>query len=241
MRKILTITVGALWMLLAGIVQAHTVVNEHGPTIVVSATGTVDVAPDMAIVTMTVRRESKTARAALDTNNAAMADVQQAMKGLGIASRDMQTSGFTIRPTMSRPNRSQSDRAPRVIGYSVQNSLTVRVRDLNLVGRVLDQAVTLGVNQGGQIQFTNAKPEKSISQARANAMKAAIAKASTLVRAAGVQLGNIQNISESSRAPRPMPMARGRMAAMADAGEVPIQAGENSYSVSVNVTWQIRQ
>lgn len=231
----------ALTFPFAGEAVAHNDSAQQLPTIVVSASGKVDVAPDMAILTMTVRREAKTARMALDTNNTAMADVQQAMKSLGIANRDMQTAGFSIQPMMSRPNRNQADRTPRIIGYAVQNTLTVRVRDLPKVGRLLDKAVTLGVNQGGQIQFTNAQPDASISQARANAMKAAMAKASTLVGAAGVRLGKIQNISETSRAPRPMPMARGRMAAMADSGEVPVQAGENTYSVSVNVTWRIEQ
>jgi len=214
---------------------------QRPPTITVSASGSVDLAPDMALLSMAVRREGKTARAALDANNAAMGNVQQAMQQLGVARRDLQTSGFSIRPLMSRPNRNQPDRTPKIIGYVVQNTLAVRVRDLNAVGQLLDKAVTLGVNQGGQIQFTNDNPDAAISEARTKAMQAAMAKANTLVSAAGVGLGKILTISETSRAPRPMPMAHGRMAAMADAGSVPVQAGENSYSVSVNVSWLLRQ
>jgi uncharacterized protein YggE len=223
------------------IAMAHGNAGDRPPTISVSASGSVDVAPDMALLTMTVRREAKTARAALDSNNAAMAGVQQAMQALGVAKRDLQTSGFSIRPLMSRPNRNQPDRTPKVIGYAVQNTLSMRVRDLTAVGSLLDKAVTLGVNQGGQIQFTNDNPQAAISEARTKAMQAAIAKANTLVSAAGVGLGKILTISETSRAPRPMPMARGRVAAMAESGAVPVQAGENSYSVSVNVSWLLRQ
>jgi len=214
---------------------------DRPPTITVSASGSVDVAPDMALLTMTVSRDGKTARSALDANNAAMGKVQQAMQQLGVAKRDLQTSGFSIRPQMSRPNRNQADRTPKIIGYIVQNTLSVRVRDLNSVGQLLDKAVTLGVNQGGQIQFTNDNPAAAISEARTKAMQAAMAKAKTLVSAAGVGLGKILTISETSRAPRPMPMARGRVAAMAESGAVPVQAGENSYSVSVNVSWLLRQ
>lgn len=240
MRIIRTlVTVFALT--LSGVALAHNDDADRPPTITVNASGSVDVAPDMAIVTMTVRREAKTARIALDTNNAAMAEVQQAMQQLGVAKRDLQTSGFSIRPLMSRPNRNQPDRTPKIVGYVVQNTLSARVRDLSQVGRLLDKAVTLGVNQGGQIQFTNANPQAAISQARTNAMQAAMEKANTLVNAAGVGLGKILTISETSRAPRPMQMAQGRIAAMADSGAVPVQAGENSYTVSVNVSWLLRQ
>ena len=219
----------------------HNDTAEQPPTITVSATGSVDVAPDMALVAMTVRRDAKTARAALDANNAAMGDVQKAMQQLGVARRDLQTSGFSIRPNYSRPNRNQPDRTPKIIGYIVQNTLSVRVRDLNSVGVLLDKAVTLGVNQGGQIQFTNNNPDAAISEARTKAMQEAMAKANTLVKAAGVGLGKIKSISETSYRPRPMPMAQGRIAAMAESASVPVQAGENRYTVSVKVSWLLRQ
>ena len=210
--------------------------------IVVSASGSVDAAPDMAVLSMTVRREAKTARAALDQNNADMNKVIAALKGQGIAERDLQTGGFSISPKMSYPNRSAADRTPRLVGYTVQNTLTVRIRDLSRLGKVLDQSVSLGVNQGGGIRFTNDKPAPIIEQARTRAVKAAMSKAQTLAAAAGVGLGDILEISERTRQPRPVAMAQGRMAASAVAKDsVPLQAGENSYSVHVSMRWSIRQ
>ncbi|MGB7300310.1 MAG: SIMPL domain-containing protein [Burkholderiaceae bacterium] len=212
------------------------------PAISVSGTGSVDAAPDMAIITMTVRREAKTAREALDQNNLAMGDVLQAMKSQGIAARDLQTSGFSINPKITYPKSSAGNRNPQLVGYIVLNTITARIRNLASLGTVLDKSVTLGVNQGGQIQFTNDKPESLIASARSQAMASAIAKATTLVKAAGVSLGNIMEISEHSSAPRPMPMARGAvMAAMKSEESVPVQAGENTYSVTVNVSWLIKQ
>lgn len=210
--------------------------------VVVSAQGSVDAAPDMAILSLTVRREAATARVALDQNNAAMKDVISALKSTGIAERDLQTGGFSITPKMSYPNRSAANRVPKLVGYTVQNTLTVRVRALDRLGAILDKAVTLGVNQGGGIQFTNDKPAVFIEQARRAAVRSAMAKGQTLADEAGVTLGNIIEISEHTREPRPVMMARGRVATAAMAEEsVPLQAGENTYSVTVNMRWTISQ
>jgi uncharacterized protein YggE len=102
--------------------------------------------------------------------------------------------------------------------------------------------VTLGVNTGGSIQFTNDDPGNAIDEARAAAMKDALARATTLVEAAGATLGQIIEINESYSRPMPVTMAQGRMmaeAAMADA--VPIESGENTYSVTVSASWKIAQ
>lgn len=212
------------------------------PTISVSATGTAEIAPDMAMITLTVLREGETARAALDANTAAMADVLAAMQAEGIAERDLQTSNFSVQPVYVYP-RNNGNRAeePRIVGYRVHNSLTVRVRDLDRLGAILDTSVTLGVNQGGQIMFTNDDPAAAISEARAEAMRNAIAKARELTDAAEIGLGKIVTITEQSDRPQPIRLARAESAMVADSAPVPIAAGENSYRVTVNVTFELDQ
>ncbi|RUU81937.1 DUF541 domain-containing protein, partial [Mesorhizobium sp. M7A.T.Ca.TU.009.01.3.1] len=64
------------------------------PRIIVSGEGEATVAPDLAVLTLSVMREAKTARAALDANNDAMAAVIAAMKSAGIKDRDLQTAGI---------------------------------------------------------------------------------------------------------------------------------------------------
>jgi len=218
--------------------------DEQPAIIKVNGSGKASLKPDIALVTIGVLRQDKTARAALDANNQAMAAVIDAMKKMKIASKDLQTSGFNISPQYHYPKRSNdgSQQPPVITGYQVSNQLTIRIRDLAKVGNVLDKAVTLGVNSGGGIVFTNDKPEDAITQARKKAMANAIAKARTLTKAAGVELGDIVTITEQSAMPRPVPMARGRMmaeAAMADS--VPVQAGENEYRVDISVSWEIAQ
>lgn len=208
--------------------------------ITVSATGSAEVAPDMAIFTVGVLRQADTAREALDANNAAMAEVLAAMVEFGIAERDLQTSQFNIAPRYQARRDNQPNAQPLIVGYDVSNQLTVRIRDLDILGAVLDRAVTLGVNTGGGIGFTNAEPDAVLETARVEAMKAAIKKARVLTDAANVSLGRIVEISEHSNVPGPMMMARGNMAFAQDAS-VPMAAGENSYSVTVNVVFEIQQ
>lgn len=211
-------------------------------TISVSGEGIAKKAPDMAVITLTVLREGDTARAALDANNSAMGSILSAMEADGIAEGDLQTSGFSIQPRYSTPgDDSKKPAAPEIVGYQVANTLSVRIHDLSKVGDILDQSVSLGVNQGGNILFTNEDPEQAMSDARKSAMADAIAKAKALTAAAGVSLGPIREITESSSTPQPVPMLRAAGAKMAARSFVPVASGESEFRVSVNVTWDIAQ
>lgn len=217
--------------------------NTPFPRILVNGQGSVDIAPDMAILSLTVTREADTARGALDANSSAMHEVITAMKAEGMEARDLQTSNFSIQPRYSRPPPKPSGERepPQIIGYTVRNSLTVRVRDITIVGAVLDKSVTLGVNEGGNIRFTNADPSAAIEQARIKAVKHAIAKANTLAAAAGVKTSKLLEISEQSFNPRPMSMAGAQVSMARTANSVPVAAGENTYKVMVNVSYAIDQ
>lgn len=213
------------------------------PRITVTGEGEAAAAPDMAILSLVVLQEKPTAREALTANNEAMTKVLDAMKKAGIAERDLQTSGFSIDPRYVYPenkDNTQPPQAPKIVGYAVSNSLTVRVRDLKKVGEILDQSVTLGVNQGGNLTFTNDKPEAVVEEARKKAVANALAKAKTLTEAAGVGLGNVIEISEQSFSPRPMPMGQAKMMAAAPADSVPVAAGENTYNVNINMTFELK-
>jgi uncharacterized protein YggE len=212
------------------------------PVISVTGDGESSVAPDMAIVNLAVVKQAKTAREALDENNKAMNDVLAALKGGGIAERDLQTSGFSIQPQYNYPQPVDGQQQqPQLIGYQTINSITVRLRDLAKLGAVIDQSVSLGINQGGDIQFTNDKPDAVIDEARKNAVASAVKKAKTLSEAAGVKLGRILEINENVPRAMPQPVYRATMMKEASDAAVPVQSGENNYNVSVTVTFAIEQ
>ncbi|MCJ8148483.1 SIMPL domain-containing protein [Shinella sedimenti] len=209
-------------------------------TIIVTGEGSAEVAPDMAVVDLGVVKDGKTAREALDANNKAMADILAALKEAGIEERDVQTSGFMINPQYQYPQSSTGENPPPVlIGFQVTNTVTLRVRDLTKLGEIVDKTVTLGANQGSGIRFVNDKPESTVSAARKKAVENAVAKAKELTEAAGVGLGRVIEISETSYRAEAMPIARAMAKDFAASGSVPIAAGENSYSVTVNVTFAL--
>ena len=217
--------------------------DEPSPRIMVSGEGEASAAPDMAVISLTVLREADTARAALDANNTAMTEVLAAMKAAGIADKDLQTAGFSIQPRYVYPDQNKPEpEQPKIVGYSVTNTLSLRIRDLSKLGGIVDQAVTLGVNQGGDITFVKDDTSGLLEEARKEAMENAVAKAKTLTAAAGVTTGRILEISEQSFQPQPIPMMRAEMAmAKGASSDVPVAAGENSYRVNVNVTFEIKQ
>lgn len=234
-------------IMLAGALTLPALAQENQMTkqparIAVTGEGTMTASPDMAILNLSVLREAKTAREAMTANNEAMAKVLEAMKKAGIEDRDLQTGGINIQPRYVYPDDKNGLKEPSITGYTVSNSLTVRVRDLAKVGNVLDESVTLGINQGGDLNFVNDNPAATINEARKRAVTDAIAKAKTLADAAGVGIGRLVEINEQSRPP--MPIARAQFKTMADAapqGSVPVEAGENSYNVSVNVVFEIKE
>ncbi|MBY2913066.1 SIMPL domain-containing protein [Rhizobium leguminosarum] len=212
------------------------------PVISVTGDGESSVAPDMAIVNLAVVKQAKTAREALDENNKAMNEVLAALKSGGIAERDLQTSGFSIQPQYNYPQPVDGQQPPpQLIGYQTINSVTVRLRDLAKLGAVIDQSVTLGINQGGDIQFTNDKPDAAIEEARKAAVADAVKRAKTLSEAAGVKLGRILEINENVPRAMPQPVYRATMMKEASDAAVPVQGGENNYNVSVTVTFAIEQ
>ena len=211
------------------------------PRIIVTGEGEATVRPDMAIVSLSVMREAETARAALDANNEAMNAVISALKEAGVEDRDIQTSGLSIQPRWDYPRREDGSQEARLVAYQVTNSLTIRVRDLAGVGAVIDNSVSLGVNQGGSISFTNQDPDAVIDQARRAAVEDATRRAHTLAEAANVELGAVLEITEQANMPQPIPLGARAMRMEAADASVPVEAGENAYSVNVTMTFRLGQ
>lgn len=143
----------AITILLAAIASPASAEEDKTARIIVTGEGEVSLAPDMAVVGLGVTSQAQTARDALTENNKAMADVIEAMKNAGIDPKDLQTSGFSIQPRYNHhaPGKNEEPKPPSIVGYTVYNNLTVRVRDLSRLGEIMDKSVTLGVNTGGNI------------------------------------------------------------------------------------------
>jgi len=204
--------------------------------VTVTASGSVSAVPDEVTISTGAQTTAKTARAALSANSEDMRRVIERLREVGIRGRDIATDDLSVQPVYER--RTNNNREPRVTGYRVQNSVRIRVRDISLLGEVLDQVVDLGANQIGGIQFQVRRADKLRDEARTKAMENARRRAELFARAAGARLGDVLMIQEGSSGfnPRPMMMEMKR----SSAGAVPVEAGSQELSANVTVTWALR-
>jgi len=151
------------------------------PAIEVTGSGLSLLTPDMATVRVGVTREARTAREALDQANTAMQSVIKSLMGSGVDKKDLQTENFSIRPRYrsGKFNSAGGESSPSISGYTVSNTLKITVRDLKRLGSILDTVVSLGVNTGGDIRFSNSDPAPALKQARIRTMAKAADKAKT--------------------------------------------------------------
>jgi uncharacterized protein YggE len=202
------------------------------PAISVTGEANLSVPPDQARIDGGVTSDAKTAREASDANNAAMGKVLQALKGAGIAEKDYQTSRLSLQPQYA-PNRAGPS---PITGYRASNRVTVRIRDVAKVANVIDVLVGAGANDISGINFMVSQASKLLDEARETAIADARRKAEIYAKAAGVTLGEPLSISEEGA---PTPVFRGKMASTMAAG-APVAQGEETLSVSVNVSWAIK-
>jgi len=180
----------------------------YAGTISIEGRGEVAAAPDMAMVNSGVTTQGATAREALDANTAAMADLIAALKGSGIADRDIQTSGFSVNPNYVYSDERDANgytMPPKINGYQVSNTVTIKVRDLDQLGAILDQSVTVGANTVNGVSFSVADPSALYNKAREAAFADATAKAELYAGAAGSALDEIVSISETQGFNEPQP------------------------------------
>jgi uncharacterized protein len=206
--------------------------------IAVTGEASVSVAPDQAQIDAGVVSNAKTAREASEVNNSAMGKVLLALKGAGIDEKDYQTSRLSLRPQYAQAQPNQTGQ-PVVAGYIASNRVLIRLRDVTKVASVIDALVTAGANNIGNINFMVSQASKLLDDAREQALADARRKAEIYAKAANVSLGAPLRISEdSSSGPRPL-MRAGAMYDM-QKSSTPIAQGEETLSVTVNVSWAIK-
>ena len=164
-----------------------------GTRLDVSATGESTRVPDVAVISAGVVTRAKTAAAAMAENAARMDRVIAALKGAGVADRDIQTSNLSLNPEY----RYVENQPPQLVGYTASNQVSIRFRDIRNSGTVLDVLVQQGANQINGPSLTIDRPEAALDEARANAVTIGRARAATYARALGMQVVRVVSVSES--------------------------------------------
>jgi len=204
-------------------------------TLTMTGTASVGAAPDRVEINLGVTSKAKTARDALTKNTANMNAIFEALKKNGIEKKYIQTSNFSIQADYKHFKNGEP---PVVQGYNVNNTVLVQVTDIEKLGVLLDEVVSSGSNQIHGIRFYVSKADELKDEARKLAVEKAKRKASLYAQAAGVGLGDLMSLHESSQN-NVQPRAMSRRV-MAEASPVPIAGGEQQLGVSVTMTWLLK-
>ncbi|MBX9746212.1 MAG: SIMPL domain-containing protein [Hyphomonadaceae bacterium] len=211
----------------------------QGALLTINAEGSVEGAPDMAIINLGVTTEGRTAAEALAENSRRSEALIAALRRAGIAERDIQTSNVSVYPQQQYIE----GQPPRIIGYQANNSVTVKVRRIDTTGRVIDAAVGAGSNTVNGVSFTYQDPDAQMDAARRDAIAGARARAALYADALGMRVHRVVAVSEGGGfAPPIIAMPYERMAAAdgAAAPPPPIAPGQIETRVSVSVTFELR-
>lgn len=208
--------------------------EEPVPSITVVGTGKVSGKPDTGQINVGVVTRSDSAAKALRENNEALRAIFAKLTELGIAERDIQTVNLNLSPVYARRNKPQE--SPAIIGYEATNQVHVNVRTLANMGRILDALVGQGANRLNGIAFSVDDPEELLDSAREKAMVDARRKAELYAKSAGVSLGPVLSVAETTPTipgPRSFRLARAAEA-------VPLAPGELEFSASITVVYRIQ-
>ena len=212
-------------------------------TIAVEGTGSVNVDPDTAQVSLGVVASNESLQEAQDEVSRRLDTLMKSLSDAGIAAEDITTSSYNIYPV---PEYDRDGNYQGIERYEVTAGLAVVVRNVESVGTILDEAVSAGANQVWGISFYVDDPAPAASQARALAVENARAKADELATASGMVVVNVVSIDETySPQPKAEDYARGGAAPAADmeqsAMPVPVSTGQTEISVGVRVVFEIEQ
>ena len=122
------------------------------PKIAVVGHGSVTVPPDLAVLTAAVETTSESARAASATNAEKTSEVVEAVKEILREDDSIRTTNFSLQPRYA-PRRPGAQAPPEITGYVARNEVRVEMRDLELVGRIIDAAIEAGANRASSLRF----------------------------------------------------------------------------------------
>ena len=207
------------------------------PQIVVSGVGETRVTPDRAIINIGVYSRATTATAAARENARKQQAIIDTLRALGIPREQISTTQFNVHPEMR--HSPQSGRAD-IIGYAVNNTVRVEIRQLDQVATAIDAALSKGANQINSLDFFVFNADEPRRRALTQAIERARLDADAMARAAGGSLGSLLELSTGYTA---IPIPRREMA-MAAAARVqadvatPIEPGEEMIRAVVTARWQ---
>ncbi|MDE2019266.1 MAG: SIMPL domain-containing protein [Patescibacteria group bacterium] len=244
-------------------------VNSYGESIqpssfrsfVATGEGKATAIPDVAEFSFQVITEGGSNIASLQTQNTASVNKAIAfVKSQGVADKDIQTQYYNINPRYQTyncrtipetagtgavsPSNVQPCPPSSIVGYTITQSIDVKMRDFSKIGSIMNGIVSAGANQVGSLSFTMDDPSSVQNQARANAIANAKAQAAVIAQAGGFKIGRLLSVQENNPYPiyaKAYGMGGGAAMESAVAAPAPaIQPGSQEISETVTLQYEIQ-
>ena len=214
----------------------------------VSGKGEVTAIPDVARFTFSVITEGGTDIAQLQSENVEKTNnAITFVKARGVEDKDIKTRGFNINPRYQRfscPRDGGVCPPSKITGYTITQTVQIKVRDFAIVGDIIAGVVDNGANSVSQLSFTIDDPEELQAQAREKAIQKAQKKAKEIAKVGGFRVGRILSLQEGGGfIPSPFFAERafGFDEAVPQAISVPtIEAGSQEIVVTVTLIYEIQ-
>lgn len=207
--------------------------------ITVQGRGEVKVRPDIASLTVGVQTDVQpSAKAAIDILTTRFNGVVSAVSAEGVADEDITTSNLNLNPSYDYREGRQTLR-----GFEANETITIKIRNLEKIGQIIASATSQGANQVGNISFTVDEPDELHTQAQALAIKDARQKADVLADELDVGLGDVKSFSAGVPSPEQPPIfARAALegAALGGDAQLPVPSGTQDMVVTVTITYSLR-
>lgn len=205
--------------------------------VTVTGSGEISITPDVAYVTLGIRTEAENAKDAQAANAAAYEKLRDVLfNQYKLEAKDVQTNGFRVNPEYS-----YTDNDRKIKGYTAVQTLQVTYRDLDNLGKLLDDASTAGANQIDGVRFSTEKGDAYELQAIEKAMDNAKLKAEAIAKYAGKELKGIVAVNQGGGIAVPMQYANVMMEkelASDASGGTSISVGELKVSTNVTVQYE---
>lgn len=204
-------------------------------TVMVSGTGTITMKSDTANILLAVVTTDEDASLAASKNAELMSQVQNAVIALGIEREDISTQNYSLYENY----RNSRDENSQIKEYRASNNVSIIVRDISLVGLVIDAALKSGANQLSNVSFSSSKTKEAYNEARKLAVEDAYNKALFLATETGRKLGKTIRIEEAS-ASSPRNYGYENSIVMAKAEITPISAEDSNVTIQLNIVYELK-
>jgi uncharacterized protein YggE len=159
--------------------------------VITSGDATVSKRPDIAFLSVGVQSQQSTAAAAQSDLASKAARLISRAKALGVADKDLSTSGYSVNPNYVQPEATLN-------GYVASENLLIKWHNVDTVGKALDALVQQGGATQVGVAFGLADPKGAQAEARSLAIADARSRAEAMANAAGVRLGQVLLVSDMS-------------------------------------------